>query len=148
MRIITFGCSHFASADVQMILQDRTYDYKHCANLATVIKRERPDLVIDLGDWEEDYYEPTGMAIRLCPELAQIERVRIKGNHDRAGLLSCTYDGVLYEHGYKKIYNTGDKVVHAHTHNPHDGWPLDVGSITFTGTYGIVVNGLARLEYL
>jgi predicted phosphodiesterase len=149
MKVIAFGCSHFASPEAQDIVQHGfRYGYDNAKKLASIIKDQNPDTVINLGDWEEDDIEPSGMAMKLCPELANIPQIKIKGNHDFMGLLSYECDGILYEHGYNKTYFSGQKIIHAHTHVPKSGWPLDVGSLAFTGTYAFVDNGIPELRYL
>jgi len=43
------------------------------------------------------------------------------------------------------------RLVHGHTHVPYlpeKGWPLDVGSLTFSRTYGEVVDGVPTLHFL
>lgn len=37
-------------------------------------------------------------------------------------------------------------LVHGHTHVPCAGWPLDVGSVTFSQTYGEIIDGIPSLR--
>ncbi len=157
MLVLAFGCVHFASPAVQKELQDNEYNYENVLKLMEVIKTKKPDAVVFLGDWEEDYYEQSGWSNRLCPGLAELVTHKIKGNHDRDGLPFVAIDGWKYEHGHNnkpswklediRAFYEGKKIVHAHTHRPVNGTPLDVGSITFTGTYGIIENGVPSLEF-
>ncbi len=89
---------------------------------------------------------------------------RLNGNHDAdefgKNINFIQIDEVRYEHGHQLINlrdrmsrkeyaekvheSTKDirfKLVHGHTHMPQEGNPLDVGSITFTGTYGEIIDG-------
>ena len=75
-------------------------------------------------------------------------------------------DDVRYEHGHKlgtlrnstreeymknvRKNTVGMRVVHGHTHIPSEtsGLPLDVGSVTFSRTYGEIIDGKAELKYV
>lgn len=156
MLVVAFGCTHFASPAIQRILQDKEYNYTNAQRLVEIIKAIKPQAVINLGDWEEDYYEESGVANKLCPELGALVTYKIKGNHDKSGLPFVEIDGMRYEHGHNnkvswklddiRNYYKDKRVVHAHTHQPLDGIPTDVGSLTFTGTYAVVRDGIPVLE--
>lgn len=91
----------------------------------------------------------------LAELLARSSVVRLAGNHDLGPLIHVEIDGVRYEHGHYGLRpsdtprmreaHRGKRTVHGHTHEPQEGWPLDVGSLRF-GTYGAIVDGVARLR--
>jgi len=159
MKVLAFGCTHFATPQSQILLFDKHIDYSNYEKLLEILHAGDFDQVVNLGDYWEAYYdtkESVCSAYPLCLDTPFY--LSIKGNHDKSGYPFVEIDGIRYEHGHnnkcsnglkeaREIYE-GKKVVHAHTHEPKEAWALDVGSITFTGTYGIIEDGIPRLEYI
>ena len=142
-------------------------DYAPIRALIKRILEDPPDAVVNLGDFTEPFYDIDTDPIidALLPEYKELSYVadvhELSGNHDR-GKYPQSYtviDNVRYEHGdrlvpsgmskteeYIKILRQsakewGPKLVHGHSHFPNEGWPLDVGSITYSRTYGIIEEG-------
>lgn len=153
--------SHF------LLEEDEFLDYTAIQTLVSLILSNPPDAVVNLGDFIEPFYDiDTAYTVRtLLPEYKRIKNVtalyQLNGNHD-AGineLNAVTIDGVSYEHGNrlvpsgmskteeyirilrKSAIEWGPKLVHGHSHYPNEGWPLDVGSITYSHTYGLIEDG-------
>lgn len=157
MRVFAFGDAHIATPETQRELFGREFDYKECCRFAEIVARETPDVVICLGDLCEDFWDGPMLWRKIVPELGDIPMLRLRGNHEMQGLPTCVeIDGVQYCHGLA-VPNTiegvrqryaGQVVVHGHTHEPREPWPLDVGSITFTGTFAEIVDGRGRLRWL
>lgn len=162
-RVIAFSCAHIGTPDTQRYFDRPETDYGNVKKLLAHILESEPDIVVNLGDWEERLYDQPYYANQILPEyievLKRFDVVKIAGNHDKDdGKTAVTIDGVRYEHGHRgtrardvesirtKFANT--KTVHGHSHEPKEGWPLDVGSITFTGTYGEIINGEPHLRYV
>lgn len=161
MRFVAFSDAHVASKVGQRMLQYKTDDYKNIRSLLNQLLQKPPDAVVNLGDWWEPLYDrstPTGDIFDLYAELCKAMPVfKLAGNHDRKdGLPYVFLRGVRFEHGHAcgvsknveaiRSYYRGQRVVHGHTHEPQEGWPLDVGSITFTGTYGEIIDGVPYLR--
>ena len=163
-RVVAFGCCHICTPETQVELFDRPLDYSYVRILMEQLAASPPDILVNLGDFWEPLYDAPGLVDDLIPEYAQIpcKRIEIGGNHDRNGTDSIEIDGVLYEHGHLRVKGVaavskeeylaavrraydGQRLVHAHTHIPHEPWPLDVGSVTLSGTYGEILDGNARL---
>ena len=173
MRVVAFSCVHLATDDTQMELQDRLLDYRPAQELMRLLLANPPDLVVNLGDFTEPVYDGEGVDLvveRLLPGYLALEQVtkvvRVNGNHDEARERPFKYeaDGIVYEHGYRFIgkrpdtredymirlrkATAGMKIVHGHTHFPAGPWPLDVGSVTFSKTYGEIVDGEGGIHHL
>lgn len=161
MRIIVFSCTHLCSPDIQQYLHGETYDYGNVTKMIKAIQASPPDMVVNLGDFEERLYEPIGFYKSVLPQYDGIPCgvIKLCGNHDKKdGKDFVTIDGIRYEHGHigtrardvdsirSRFKNC--KIVHGHSHVPYDGWGFDVGSITFSGTYGEVIDGEAFLRYV
>ncbi|MCA9366872.1 metallophosphoesterase [Candidatus Kaiserbacteria bacterium] len=162
-RVIAFSCAHIGTPDTQRYFDRQVTDYKNVKKLLRLIIETKPDVVVNLGDWEERLYDPPYYASQILPDYVKVlqdfDVVKIAGNHDKDdGQKAAVIDGICYEHGHigtrardiasirQKFANT--KTVHGHSHEPKAGWPLDVGSITFTGTYGEIINGEPFLRYV
>ncbi len=170
MRVVAFSCLHLATRITQVQLQDHEYNYRRAEDMFTYCQRTQPDLVINLGDFSEPYYdtlEQVEMMERfIVPTFRQLPYLNLGGNHDRLHDYPTHYeiDGVRYEHGHQLIGSRGDisreeyvaevrkatsnldfKLVHGHTHYPslkyEEGKAFDVGSITFSGTFGEIIDG-------
>jgi predicted phosphodiesterase len=158
MKVLAFGCTHFATPNTQVLLFDKHINYDNFTKLQKIMNNDFFDVIVNLGDYWEAYYDTikdieSYYPIRNIPFMSAI-----KGNHDKYGYLFVEIDGIRYEHGHNNKCSNGlkeariiykdKKVVHAHTHEPKEAWALDVGSITFTGTFGIIENGIPKLEYV
>ena len=172
MRVIAFSCVHWMSRSLQVNVYEyeKPLDYVPFIRLCDIIVQTRPDAVVNLGDFTETYWEDPPM----LPDLyrwVQLGTVvhKLAGNHDRDnGADHVVLDGVRYEHGHKLGVPGGDesvdgyirglrqntsglRVAHGHTHVPHNGvggWPFDVGSVTFSRTYGEIIDGVPGLRLL
>ncbi len=169
MIVVAFSCAHLMGEGARFMLleEGEQIDYSPIRALIQRLMMSPPDAVVNLGDFTEPVYDldTTSVVEALLPEYRQLKKVtnvyELNGNHD-AGvnkLNSITLDGVVYEHGnrlvpssmskteeYIKILRRsaeewGPKLVHGHSHYPNEGWPLDVGSITYSSTYGLIVDG-------
>src|SRR3990172_7702919 len=163
MRVLAFSCVHLMGREAQGNLG--TVDYRSAHELMAYIKDTEPDLVINLGYFTEPFYDKEDVVDTLLPEYRQIEAIRLRGNHDRCLDLPdfVTVDGVRYEHGHKlasgktstraeyiEMARKGAAaltipIVHGHTHSPYraeTGFPLDVGSITYSQTAALIIDGL------
>lgn len=160
-RVIAFSCAHISTPKTQRYLHGKTYGYENLKRLIEIIIYDPPDLVVNLGDFQELLYEPDGIYRTAVPEYDNMPCPVIKlcGNHDKKqGALRHVMGPVRYEHGHigtrardvesirRRFANT--RTVHGHSHEPKAGWPLDVGSITFTGTYGEIINGESFLRHV
>ncbi len=170
MRVVAFADVHWMSRRVmnEVYEYDPPLDYEPFIRLCMLIIHNMPDVVIDLGDLTERYWEdPPPLPyeyIRLTREAPTF--IKLRGNHDHSdGDEYAVFDSVRYEHGHKlgpkprtesreeyvvglRAATKGQRLVHAHTHFPQDGMPLDVGSVTFSGTYGEIVDGKPYLRYV
>lgn len=163
MKVWAFGCVHLATADTAVYLWGHPLDYKPCWSFLELFENERPDILISLGDLWEPLYDSNEEAASICPPLWALLNERdgklICGNHDRQnGQQRLVYDNVVYEHGHHKCWPLsattenvrraykGLHCVHAHTHHPRKAWPLDVGSLTFTETFGEIIDGYPHLR--
>lgn len=172
MRVVAFSCVHWMSRNCQVNIYEyeQPLDYDPFNELCRRLLDDPPDVVVNLGDFTETYWErppelPEGYT--RIPYFAEL--IKLCGNHDRDdGLDHVVLDEVRYEHGHKlgppgkdgstEGYiedlrrNVADlRLVHGHTHVPYlpeKGWPLDVGSLTFSRTYGEVVDGVPTLHFL
>jgi predicted phosphodiesterase len=154
---------------------DPPLNYTPFTDLIQLIHNEKPDLVVNLGDFTEPFYEEP----RELPILFQdwvmndpsIRYVKVLGNHDRDDGVDHFIDGQFrYEHGHKlgptqwsdarseyienlRKITLGSGVVHGHTHEANiqliNGiYTLDVGSVTFSGSCGIIEDGVPRIHML
>ena len=163
MRVVAFSDVHWLSKRLQVELYsyDPLLNYAPFLELCELILADPPDIVVNLGDFAAIYED------NPLPEVYQnvcdvVKVVKVRGNHDDRddGVDYVEIDGVRYEHGHKlaawgsieskreyiellRENAKGLRIVHGHTHQPHRGapWPLDVGSVTFSGTYGEIVDG-------
>ena len=169
MRVIAFSCVHWMTRELQVDVYeyDPPLDYAPFLALCNLIFEDPPDVVVNLGDFTERFYgdtRPLPMEYNVLEELTHV--IKIAGNHDRDdGHKFIELDGVRYEHGNKLAPNmpgadasvdgyvgrlrentAGQKIVHGHSHEPYWGapWPLDVGSVTFSQTYGEIIDGQGR----
>ena len=173
MRVVAFADVHWMSRHVQeeVYEYDPPLDYAPFVRLCKRILRNLPDVIVDLGDLTELYWEsapkmPDAYTLLQLEGLNNddVEFHKLNGNHDRDNGEEYTIiDGVRYEHGHKlgprtetreeyvvevRVLTVGQRLVHGHTHMPQDGMPLDVGSVTFNGTYGEVIDGKSYLRYI
>ncbi len=174
MRVVVFGDVHWMSRHVQeeVYEYERPLDYGPFIRLCKQLLQAPPDVVVDLGDLAERYWEdPSPLPEEYRRLVSEPRFVKLRGNHDRDdGDEYAVFDGVRYEHGHKlgpkprtesreeyvvdlRVMTKGQRLVHAHTHVPQDAagledTPLDVGSVTFSGTYGEVVDGRPYLRYI
>jgi len=164
MRVIAFSDVHWLSKKLQVELYeyDPLLDYAPFLELCELLLADPPDVVVNLGDFAA-LYESSENSL---PEVYQNVRdtmkvIKIRGNYDDKadGVDRVEIDGVRYEHGHKLAGGNpesrreyiqllrenakGLRIVHGHTHQPYWGapWPLDVGSVTFSGTYGEIIDG-------
>ena len=171
MRVIAFSCVHLMSRFLQREVYEyeKPLDYEPFQRLLSLILSNPPDVVVNLGDFTETFYSDEitlpGDYVRLA---LRIKLIKIAGNHDRDdGIDHVVFDGVRYEHGHMLVPNMswgrchhqgyiarlrentgGMRLVHGHSHIPHEAWPLDVGSVTFSQTYGEVIDGVPFLRSL
>ena len=175
MRVIAFSCVHLCTSETQVALQDHKYAYETAERLMSLLLNDPPDVVVNLGDFTEPLYDGIDVVEELLPDylkLIEVTKVyRLKGNHDR--FLDYpemkTFDGVRYEHGHKlaaayggatsraeytemvrnEVRGLGAPVVHGHTHSPYlypqGTQAMDVGSVTFSQTYGEIIDGEMRI---
>lgn len=164
MRVIAYSDAHFGLPKTLEILELNP-NYENCCVLAEIINREKPDLVISVGDFSELLYEK-GIDYGACFRmLKDVTDIFLAGNHDPyLGLQEYFLDDVKYFHGkYRgcanesreahikdcrvKAQNDPFYVVMGHTHEPllGEGF-LDIGSITLTGTFAEIINGEAKLR--
>jgi predicted phosphodiesterase len=156
---------------VEVYEYEEPLDYAPFLRLCDLIVASRPDAVVNLGDFTEPFHE-TPPALPDMYRWAQLATkvYKLAGNHDRAdGADHVILDGVRYEHGHKlapsmpgadasvdgyvarlRANTAGARLVHGHSHVPAGGpgLPLDVGSVTFSRTYGEVVGGVGRVVAL
>ncbi|KKM78355.1 hypothetical protein LCGC14_1360790 [marine sediment metagenome] len=166
MRVVVFSDVHWLSERLQVELYeyDPLLDYAPFLELCEVILSDPPDVVVNLGDFAATYED------NPLPEVYQkmhdtVKVVQLRGNHDpeSSAFDYTVLDDVRYEHGHKLMADLSgedasvegyikrlrertkdERLVHGHTHQPAGPWPLDVGSVTFSGTYGEVIDGEAR----
>ena len=163
MRVIAFSCAHISRPETQMELYGRHLDYSAFERLRSLIHADPPDAVVSLGDLWEPMYDSWDVC---SPWVDTLDFIKVRGNHDPGdGLSEMFIDGVMYEHGHLnhrtgkplkqypdvdsyneavRAMHEGRKLVHGHTHIPfHDPseWPMDVGSITHSATYGEIIDG-------
>ena len=167
MRVIAFSCAHWMSREVQEeIFEYEPLNYNPFLRLCKKLIKDPPDVVVDLGDLAELVYEDIDLPNeyeRLVDNASEF--YKLQGNHDPGdGEEFIVIDDVRYEHGHKlgtlregtreeymqsvRKNTVGMKLVHGHTHIPNAGLPLDVGSITFSRTYGEIIDGRAELKYV
>jgi predicted phosphodiesterase len=148
---------------------DPPLDYRPFYRLLWELNENPPDAIVNLGDFTETFYGDYCPLPRAYKNLHETGRlVKLRGNHDRDdGIEFINLDGVRYEHGHKLGTMKGadasvdgyiemlrenthgiTNLVHGHTHVPNAGWPLDVGSVTFSRTYGEIVDGIPYLREL
>lgn len=160
-RVIAFSCAHVCTPETcAMLFGASAPDGAPLEAFAQRTLEDMPDVLVCLGDLWEAYYDPPDIWQTLAPSLAELLAqpgvVRLAGNHDPGSLIHVEIDGVRYEHGHHglrpsdtphmRAAHRGKRMVHGHTHEPQEGWPLDVGSLRFTGTYGEIIDGVARLR--
>ncbi len=166
MRVIAFSCVHWMTRELQVDVYEYepALDYAPFLALCDLILADPPDVVVNLGDFTESFYGdncPLPVAYKEIADTLHV--IKIAGNHDRDdGHQFIDLDGVRYEHGHKlapkmpgadasvegyigrlRVNTAGMKVVHGHSHVPSEGFglPLDVGSVTFSQTYGEIIDG-------
>ncbi|KKL92197.1 hypothetical protein LCGC14_1887130 [marine sediment metagenome] len=169
MRVVAFSCVHWMSRELQLSVYEyeEPLDYELFRRLCQTLLAAPPDVVVNLGDFTETYWEQPPTMLEEYAALQTATRVvKLRGNHDPSDGEDCiVLDGVRYEHGHKLVparpgadasvenyiarlrENTASeqRLVHGHSHVPFEGPPLDVGSVTFSGTYGEIVDGVSRL---
>ncbi len=153
---------------------DPPLDYTPFLALCRLILDDPPDAVVNLGDftetaWRDNCRLPDAYTIiQRMSNAGTFEFYKLAGNHDPDdGEQFVIIDGVRYEHGHKLVpsmpgadasvdmyverlrKNTESMLlVHGHSHKPRGGngkWPLDVGSVTFSKTYGEIIDGEAKI---
>jgi hypothetical protein len=169
MRVIAFSCVHWMTRELQVDVYEYNppLNYAPFLALCDLILEDPPDVVVNLGDFMETFYGDNRPLPATYREIVDnLHVIKIAGNHDRDdGHQTITLDGVRYEHGNKLVPNmpgadasvddyiarlrentAGKKIVHGHSHEPRWGapWPLDVGSVTFSQTYGEIIDGQGR----
>lgn len=170
MRVIAFSCVHWMERKLQVDVYEYTtpLDYRPFLKLCEIIAKDPPDVVVNLGDFTETFYGDNRHLPDVYTQLEpNIHIIKVAGNHDRNdGHQYISIDGVRYEHGHKLAANYGratsrdeyrdmvregvrdlaGPVVHGHTHTPYS-YPqrptqaMDVGSVTFSQTYGEIIDG-------
>lgn len=173
MRIVAFSCAHLMTRSTQLDVYGYTkpLDYNPLRRLIADLINDPPDVVVNLGDFTEPVYEDDGLIVevllpyyeRLCRD---VRAIKLRGNHDKSrGDEFVELDDVRYEHGHKltrpgddgsvegyvtslREATKGRRLVHGHSHAPKAGWPLDVGSITFSQSYGEITDGVPSLKYM
>lgn len=166
MRVIAFSCCHLARPETQEALHGQI-SLDPFRELIRGIIDNPPDIVINLGDFEEDYYDRPGYALIVAPDYAKLpdvaKLITLKGNHDKAGELFTVVDGVRYEHGDNgtsralegdrlikavRARFAGQRIIYGHTHKPFNGWGFDVGSVTYSQTYAEIIDGQPFLRLI
>ena len=173
MRVIAFSCVHWMTRELQVNVYgyDPPLDYAPFLALCNIILDDPPDAVVNLGDftetaWRDNCRLPDAYTIiQRMGNAGTFEFYKLAGNHDHNdGEKTVTIDGVRYEHGHKLVPNmpgadasvddyiarlrentVGEKIVHGHSHIPAGPWALDVGSVTFSKTYGEIIDGKAKI---
>jgi len=179
MRVIAFSCVHLMTLEtaIGVYEYEGELDYEPFHKLCLIIQQDPPDVVVNLGDFTEPFYEKPQRCVvwEATMELLKekVQFIKVAGNHDREdGVDNVVLDGLRYEHGHKlsseqapgadgsvegyikalRANTLGERLVHGHTHVPYLGppdlLPLDVGSVTFSSTYGVIENGVPLLQYL
>lgn len=171
MKVIAFSCVHWMTRKLQVDIYeyDLPLNYEPFLQLCKIIADDLPDMIINLGDFTETFWGDNHVLPYLYTQLeSDVHVVKLAGNHDRDnGEQMIIVDGVRYEHGHKLVpkmpgadesvegyikslrENTvGEHLVHGHSHVPAGPWPLDVGSVTFSKTYGEIIDGKAELKHL
>lgn len=169
MRVIAFSCVHWMTRETQVEVYgyDEPLEYNPFLRLCELILDTRPDAVVNLGDFTEDAWENPTRKLPNSYARIQLGKAlhKIAGNHDQYGAQFMELDGIRYEHGHKlgipgadssvdgyikdlRANTAGMRIVHGHTHVPAGPWPLDVGSVTFSRTYGEIVDGVPVLKVL
>ena len=178
MRVIAFSCCHLCSEETQLELYDRLLDYTPVYKLMESILSDPPDFVVNLGDFTEPLYETPDLAKLLpeWSDVQELNVCQLMGNHEAGRNLDiethANFDGVRYEHGHyqtlvetdgkrelnPETYNAGlrkrhegQRLVHGHTHIPYtgeNGWPVDVGSVVHSQTYGEIIDGVPYIKEL
>ncbi len=169
MKVVAFSCAHLMGEGARSVfLEDgERLDYTPIRTLIFRLLQTPPNAVVNLGDFTEPIYDAdtTSVVEALLPEYRELKKFtkvyELNGNHDAGTneLNTITLDGVRYEHGNRLVPSGmskteeyirmirasaeawGPKLVHGHSHYPNEGWPLDVGSITYSRTYGVIVDG-------
>ena len=173
MRVIAFSCVHLMTRALQTNIYEyeQPLDYEPFHKLLSLILADPPDAVVNLGDFTETYWGDTFTLpvdyVRLMAS-KKTKLIKIAGNHDPAdGYSAEMVDRLRYEHGHKLVPNmpgadsstdgytqrlrentAGMRLVHGHSHVPTEAWPLDVGSATFSQTYGEIIDGVPNLRRL
>ena len=168
MKVIAFSCVHWMTRELQMNVYeyDPPLDYAPFLALCNIIFDDPPDVIINLGDFTETAWRDNCPLPEPWKEITDICHImKLAGNHDHNdGEQTATIDGVRYEHGHKLVPNmpgadasvddyvarlrentAGERLVHGHSHMPAGPWPLDVGSVTFSRTYGEIIDGEAKI---
>ncbi len=173
MRVIAFSCVHWMTRELQVDVYEyeSPLNYTPFLALCNIIRNDPPDVVVNLGDFTETFWRDNRRApdaytiVQLMGNAGIFEFYKLAGNHDRDdGEQFVIIDDVRYEHGHKLAPNmpgadasvdgyvarlrentAGKKIVHGHSHMPAGPWPLDVGSVTFSQTYGEIIDGEARI---
>ncbi len=154
MLIVAYGDAHISKTETQKYLfYGKELDYSPIDIMIMDINQIHPDMVINLGDLQEDYFESESLPI--ARKLLEINTLNIKGNHDKHGIGKVEFDGIIYEHGIgaglsatvdeTRKYYDGKKIIHGHTHIPKEGWAFDVGSIVISRSYAVIENGIPKL---
>ncbi len=176
MRVIAFSCVHWMTRELQVNAYeyDPPLDYAPFLALCNIILENPPDAVVNLGDftetaWRDNRHPPDAYTIiQRMGNAGTFEFYKLAGNHDPDdGEQTVSIDGVRYEHGHKlaskmpgadtsvegyierlRENTVGEKIVHGHSHVPAGPWSLDVGSVTFSKTYGEIIDGEAKILHI
>jgi len=158
VRVIAFSDAHLASAATIAHMDYSAANYENIGELLRALIANPPDVVVNLGDWWEPFYDASPPIVPEYERLKTLTRViKTFGNHDpKDGQEFVELDGIRYEHGHAcgksrdvqavRAFYANRRIVHGHTHAPFSGLGFDVGSISFTGTYGEIIDGTPCLK--
>ena len=164
MKIWAYGDTHIGTIATLMELE-LAPDFSKCASFCELVKQERPDTVICVGDFIESIWDTEAELLASHGEtisnLRKVTHHFLSGNHDRGNLDSLTLAGILFLHGHQweraddgyieRLHLKANKqpgfTVIGHTHSSCLGENfMDVGSLTLNGTFGEIIDSTKQLR--
>ena len=166
MKIWAYADCHFGTSETLKELELNP-DYTKCSLFLTLIKKEKPDIIICIGDFMESLWDGDEELLKIFPIITKMRQktiYKLRGNHDPDGGRDIIQlNGVTFLHGHQwerasdgfverlhaKANSQKGYTVIAHTHQPIIGENfMDIGSLTITGTFGEINNTEKKLRYI
>ena len=164
MKIWIYADCHIGTTDTLKELELNP-DYDMCLKFIEMVKREKPDYVISLGDFTEQIWDNIQILNvahgDIIAKMLQVTNRFLPGNHDPGDGGIIEMEGIQFLHGHQwerasdgfverlhKKANTQNKyTVIAHSHIPENGDNfMAVGSLTLTGTFGEIDGSIKRIR--